>query len=154
MLRATCSQRLPTCRRRRRQAGFSLLEVLLAAAVLATGVLVVSQGFSLGTKAAALGRQYTEGVLLAQNRLAELLLEDDLDVVDSEGEFGTSALPGARWAFAAEDTETTGVVRVTVTVRWGGDWGERQVTLSALRPEFDQLPVSSESGTAAGGGGR
>ncbi len=151
MLRAIGSRHQAALCRRSRETGFSLLEVLLASVILATGVLVVSQGFSLGVRSAAVGRQYTEGVLLAQSRLAELMLEDDLDVVDSEGDFETSSLQGARWTFATEDTETTGVVRVTVTVRGGGDWGERQVTLSALRPEFDLLSVSSESSGAAGG---
>ena len=137
----------------RGQAGFSLLEVLLAAAVLAAGVLLVSQGFALGTRAAALGRQYTLATLLAQSRLAELMLEKDLGVVETEGEFEEAPLPEARWSFSTEDTETTGLLRLTVTVEWlGSGGGPRQVALSALRAEFSRLPAAS-AGAASGGGG-
>ena len=135
----------------RRHAGFSLLEVLLATAILASSVLLISQGFSLGARAAALGRQYTEAVLLGQSRLAELMLEKDLGVLETEGEFEEGSLPDARWSFSAEDTDTAGLVRLTMTVRWGGDWGERQISLSALRPEFGRLPALPEASIAAGG---
>jgi len=70
------------------------------------------------------------------------MLEDDLGVLDTEGEFEDADLPGARWSFAVEETGTAGLVLVTVTVHWGGDWGERQVSLSRLRPEFDALPTA------------
>ena len=136
---------------RRPQAGFSLLEVLLATAILASASVLVSRGFSLGARAAALGRQYTQAVLLAQSRLAELVLEKDLGVLQTEGEFEEGPLRQARWSFSAEDIDVAGLVRLTVTVRWGGDWGERQVSLSALRPEFDLLPTLTAASTATGG---
>jgi hypothetical protein len=151
--------------RRRREAGFSLLEALLAATVLATGVLVTTQGFSLGARAAALGRQYTQAALLAQSELTELMLEQNLATVEPEGEFADAPLPGARWSFTLEDTGTPGLGRLTVTVAWGGvgtgGVGERQLSLSALRPDFTVLtqtaggsttPASAGS-TASGGGG-
>lgn len=150
--------------RRRPEAGFSLLEALLAAAVLAGGVLLASQGFSLGARAAALGRQYTEATLLAQSRLAELMLEENLAAVETEGEFTDAPLPGAHWSFVTEETATAGLTRVTVTVAWGSLWGERQLTLSTLRPEFTQVtgtgggsaatPASSASSNGTGGSGR
>jgi hypothetical protein len=139
------------------------LEALLAAAVLATGVLLVSQGFSLGARAAALGRQYTQAALLAQSGLANLMLEQDLSTVQPEGEFTDSPLPGARWSFIDEETGTAGLVRLTVTVTWGGLGGERQLSLSALRPEMAELAQtvagsSTTSGSSAGlsgtGGGQ
>jgi len=135
--------------RRRREAGFSLLEALLAATVLATGVLLVSQGFSLGARLAALGRQYTQAALLAQSELTELMLEENLATVEPEGEFTDSPLAGAHWSFALEDTGTPGLVRLTVTVAWGGLWGERQLSLSALRPEFAELPQTTAGSSAA-----
>jgi len=151
----------PVTARRRREAGFSLLEALLAATVLATGVLLVSQGFSLGARAAALGRQYTQAALLAQGELTELMLEENLATVEPEGEFVDSPLAGARWSLVREDTGTAGLVRLTVTVAWGGLWGERQLSLSALRPEFAELPqttagpsaASSSAGGSTGTGG-
>ena len=151
MLRAIGSRHQAALCPRSRETGFSLLEVLLASVILATGVLVISQGFSLGARSAAVGRQYTQAVLLAQSRLVELMLEEDLGVLDTQGEFEDAALPEARWSFAVEDTDTTGLVLVTVTVRWGGDWGERQVSLSCLRPEFDALPTAQEAAVTSGG---
>ncbi len=131
---------------RRREAGFSLLEVLLAATILAGAVLVVSQGFALGARSAALGGQYTRAVLLAEARLAELMLEQELGAVETEGDFEDASLPEARWSLLLEDTETAGLLRVSVTVSWGGVWGERQVTLTELRPDFDLLPETIEGG--------
>ena len=66
MLRAIGSRHQEALCPRRRETWFSLLEVLLASVILATGVLVVSQGFSLGARSAAVGRQYTQAVVLAQ----------------------------------------------------------------------------------------
>jgi type II secretory pathway pseudopilin PulG len=148
---------------RRREAGFSLLEALLATTVLATGVLVVSQGFSLGTRAAALGRQYTQAALLAQSELTNLMLAQNLGTVEPQGEFTDSPLAGARWSFVDEETGTPGLVRLTVTVTWGGPWGERQLSLSALRPEMTELPQTaggssatpaSSTGSSQTGGGQ
>ena len=135
-----------TCRGRAGEAGFSLLEALIASAVLATGVLMVSQGFSLGARSTAVARQYTEATLLAQSQLAELMLEADLESVETEGTFEDVALPDASWELTIESTGTTGMTRVTVTVSWGGAWGGRSLSLSALRPEFGDLEttVSSE----------
>jgi hypothetical protein len=127
------------------------LEALLAATVLATGVLLASQGFSLGARAAALGRQYTQAALLAQSELTELMLEENLATVEPEGEFADAPLPGARWSFFQEDTGTAGLVRLTVTVTWGGAWGERQLSLSALRPEFTELPQTAGGSSATSG---
>jgi len=136
---------------RPREAGSSLLEVLLAASILAGGVLLVSQGFALGTKAASLSGQYTRAVLLAESKLTELLLEQDLSAAETEGDFDGTSLPEAHWASSSEDTETTGLVRLTVTVGWRGAWGERQVSVNALRAELDRLPTTTGVGSAAGG---
>jgi hypothetical protein len=92
------------------------------------------------------------------------MLEENLATVEPEGEFTDSALAGARWSFIEEETGTAGLTRVTVTVAWGSLWGERQLTLSTLRPEFTQVtgtgggsaatPASSASSSGTGGSGR
>jgi len=132
------------------QAGFSLLEALLASAVLAGGVLLASQGFSLGARSAALARQYTQATLLAQGKLGELMLEEELDTAETGGAFEDPPIPEASWELVVEDTGTTGLVRLTVTVSWGGAWGERSLSLTALRPEFGRLARTVEAVSAGG----
>ena len=116
------------------------------------GVLLVSQGFALGARAAALSRQHTLATLLARSRLAELMLEEDLGVAQTEGEFEEAPLPEARWSFDVEETDTTGLLRLTVTVEWLSGGSRRRLSLSALRPEFDRLPAGAGPSLSEGGG--
>jgi general secretion pathway protein I len=76
-----------------RQRGFTLLEVLVAFAILALSLGVLIHIFSTGLDNLALGGQYSRAILLAQSRLAALGVEEPLAAGGSSGEFGD----GYRW---------------------------------------------------------
>ncbi len=68
--------------------GFTLLEVLVAFAILTLSLGVVMQIFSTGLNNLALGDEYSRATLLAQSRLAALGIEEPLKAGDESGDFG------------------------------------------------------------------
>lgn len=71
----------------RAQAGFSLLEVLVAFAILAGSLGVLMQTLSLGMRNAGLAERYAEAASLAQSKLAEIAAEPELEPGEAEGEW-------------------------------------------------------------------
>ena len=69
------------------ESGFTLLEVLVAFAVLAVMLVPILQVFGGGLGMTQTARGYAEGVLLARSKLAELGVAKDLREGESSGEF-------------------------------------------------------------------
>ena len=67
--------------------GFSLLEVLVAFAILAVSLGVLMQIFSLGLRNVAVEEGYTRAVLLAESKLAGLGIEEPLQPGETTGSF-------------------------------------------------------------------
>ena len=79
---------------RRRDAGFTLLEVLIAFAVLAVMLVPILQVFGGGLGLTQTARGYAEGALLARSKLAEVSGSKDLQEGDTSGDFEDR---GYRW---------------------------------------------------------
>ncbi len=85
-------------------AGFTLVEVLVAVAVLAIALSAVIGAMAQQAKNAGYLRDKTLAVLVAHNRLAELQLEQELPATGrSDGEVQMS---GVEWTWRAQVTET------------------------------------------------
>lgn len=65
-------------RRRRRQNGFTLLEVLVAAVIMGIAVAGLMQGLATSTRNAARLSQYDRATLLARQKMDELLVASEL----------------------------------------------------------------------------
>lgn len=121
------------------QRGFSLLEVLVAFAILAISLGALLTFYSSGLHSVAVAREYNRAVIMAESKLAELEAQPILPVGSREGAFDDQY----RWhaeisAYPADraSTDPRGLAqtyKVTVTVSWGDVPGPRSVVLSSLR---------------------
>jgi general secretion pathway protein I len=119
---------------RSNRAGFTLLEVVVAMALLAAGIAAVSELLSGALRLSAAARDASESVIYARQRMEEALLAPNPVAGTEQGRFG----PKYRWEVATafvpqEGDEPYDEIRLQVTVRWmdGGD--EHAVELSATR---------------------
>jgi general secretion pathway protein I len=94
----------------RRESGFSLLEVMVAIAIMAISLTVIVRITSMNVRAAAHSRMITAATLLARSKLAAV--EDDvisLGFTDSDqedaGDFGDEGFPKYRWESLIERVE-------------------------------------------------
>ncbi|NCA71662.1 MAG: prepilin-type N-terminal cleavage/methylation domain-containing protein [Sphingobacteriia bacterium] len=127
-------------RLQRAQRGFSLLEVLVAFAILAISLGVLMQIFSQAARATVLSAQYSRAASLAESKLNGI---DVLDVTLAEGVLSGEPEDGMAWEIsitaltlgdefgAAEPLMRP--YRVTATVLWQDGEQARRVTLSTLR---------------------
>lgn len=123
-----------------RERGFTLLEVLVALAILSIAIVVMLQLFAQGLRLLKVAGDYQHAVLLADQKAREV--ESVREGVESgqEGEF--------RWERRAtvvpvsEDLTVLSLTpvrlfRVSVEVRWSGN---RSVEVATLRTAREQLP--------------
>jgi general secretion pathway protein I len=104
--------------------GFTLLEVMIAVAIIAIVLVAVfgsqSQSLSLANDA----KFSTTAALLAQRKMAEVEMEDSLDVSSASGDFGED-FPEYQWELNVSEVPLPGIEgleflkQVDVTVRWG-----------------------------------
>lgn len=120
-------------------AGFSLLEVLVAFAILAMSLAVILQIFSTGLRAGALSDDYSYATSLAESKLTEISAAEFLEEADEVGEFDErfrwrttiQLLPG--WEEEENQLLPLRPYQVTVEVFWAEANRERSVSLATLR---------------------
>ena len=105
---------------RPRQRAFTLVEVLVAVAVLAVAMGAIISGMARQTANAAYLREKTIALWVAHNRVTELALERSWPATGSSN--GDVEMGGVRWRWTAEVTETADpkVRRIDVGVRVDG----------------------------------
>jgi len=110
-----------------KSSGFTLLEVMIALAIIAIALVAAlgsqSQSVSLANEA----KFTTTVTLLAQRKIAELEAKDAKDLISDGGDFGED-FPGYRWQSVITDLAMEGfeeaskhVKRIGLTVSWGDD---------------------------------
>lgn len=117
-----------------RQSAFTLVEVLVAVAVLAVAMGAVISGMARQTSNAAYLREKTLALWVAHNRLTEIALEPAWPATGSSD--GDAELGGVRWRWSAsvEDTADPKVRRVDVGVRVDGRDAD-SATLSSFQTQ-------------------
>ena len=105
--------------------GFTLLEVMIALAILAIALTSLFGSQSSSLSLAIEARFNTAATLLAREKLAEYS-SGVIEAVSGEGDFG-ERFPGLTWAAEVEDANIeplhaagaeTGLKRVELTIRW------------------------------------
>jgi type II secretory pathway pseudopilin PulG len=128
--RAHGSQRLPSPR----SAGFSLLETVIASAIVIAALVGLAHLLVVAIAANERARARTVATALAQEKIEELMtaggeVADGADFIDSEGSSlggGATAPPGAafvrRWSTQPlPDHPAAALLQVSVTRAYGGD---------------------------------
>jgi general secretion pathway protein I len=147
---------------RRGERGFTLLEVIVAMALLAAGIVAISRLFIGSLRLSGGARDASAAAIYARQRMEEALLAPDPAEGVEQGAFGDRY----RWILETsfvppEEEKPYDEIRVLVTVSWTDGPDERAVDLSANRwmwKEKDEegLPVGrgrSPLAFGAGGGG-
>lgn len=97
--------------------GFTLLEVMIALAVLSGAVAILVTSFNYHLNVAARSSQDVVSTVIGLQKMEELKLEGRLSAL--EGGFG-EGFPGYAWELASEDTELKGVKRLELKVSHDG----------------------------------
>jgi len=100
---------------RNQQGGFTLLEVMIAMAILAIALLAVFQMQSQSISMATEARFTTTASLLAQSKMADVESAASLTNRTENGDFGPD-YPQYGWNLKVTDTRISGFKRVEVTV--------------------------------------
>lgn len=120
--------------RRGAEGGFTLLEVVVAMALFAAGIVAVYQLYSGALRLAAGSRDATASSIYARQRMEEALLAPDPVEGVERGTFGGRYRWEVATSIAPREEETPyDEVRVRVTVSWSDGADERAVDLSATR---------------------
>ena len=85
-----------------RYAGFTLLEVMVALAIIATALMAVLGSQSQSLSIASETKFSTTAIFLAQHKMAELEAKDPEELSADSGDFGEE-FPGYRWDLRVSD---------------------------------------------------
>jgi general secretion pathway protein I len=121
-----------------RYSGFTLLEVMIALAIIATALIAVLGSQSQSLSLASETKFSTTAIFLAQHKMAELEAEDPTGLSADSGDFGED-FPGYQWSLTVSDVASVEPENVSdylkqldLTVSWGAD-GVYQYSLRLFR---------------------
>jgi general secretion pathway protein I len=100
-----------------KQKGFTLLEVMVAMAVLSVALVLIFSQQATSISQGAEARIVTRATLLAQERMASVIAQEPLIEVEEEGETEDS-VPSFTWKQTVEESPIEGMKKVTVLVQW------------------------------------
>lgn len=116
---------------RRRQAGFTLVEMLASLAVAAIVLPIAMQGVSLALRLSAQAKHEVEAGNLARAKMSELTATGTWQTAELSGDFGTD-WPAYRWTGLLTEYDGTKLQQLDVTVTWTARGRDRAVTLTTL----------------------
>jgi len=118
--------------------GFTLIETLVAMAILSISLVVILQLFSGGLKSSRLSDNYTRAIFHAREKMEEILLDDNFTDMAMEGEFSD----GFEWkaqtirlepAQEEEPELPVDIFSIKVDVSWHEGGQEKHFEISTLK---------------------
>jgi type II secretion system protein I len=138
-------------RRRRRRAGFTLIEMIVASILLFVGVVAALEAVASATKGAGVANEITVAALLAQQHIAELEVDtSQLSGGANSGDFGEQ-YQNYHWDQNVEATDFTNLVKVTLTVSWSSGATPRTAQFVTYELLPDTTGTTGTTGAATGG---
>ncbi len=108
--------------------GFSLLEILVAVAIISAGLIFMIKGFGNNLRLSGIGEDYTTAVLLAKQKMAEIELTGNFTGIKKEGTF-EPPFQRFSWKISFFPVKNKGFVIVKVKVTFTRGFEKREVTL-------------------------
>jgi len=108
--------------------GFTLLEVMIAMAILALSLVVIfshqATSIDLGNEA----RIVTKATFLAQEKMVELIAQESLEVERSADEV-KEGWPVFKWETEVDESDQEGLKKVSVLLKWKEGGRERDLRI-------------------------
>jgi len=117
--------------------GFTLVEMLATFVLIIFIIPAVMKGLSIATNVSSDMVLKYDAIMLAENRLTEILLEEEWKSSSQSGDFGEMH-PEFRWKMTSDDWTEPSLKQVTVEVLWERNGCEKFVELSTLVYEKDE----------------
>ena len=133
--------------------GFTLIETVIALAILSLALPTLLRSFTEAAKGQALAENRTTALYLLKFRMAAIEAEGYPDIGEEDGEFGENSR--FRWHSDVQDVESEeieGLRLVTVSVTWQERGKERLISTSTYLADR-QMPQQEGQGEQQGGGG-
>ncbi|MCG6944695.1 MAG: type II secretion system minor pseudopilin GspI [Deltaproteobacteria bacterium] len=111
--------------------GFTLLEVLVAVAILAIAMVAILKANVQNLDSLTKSREMTTASLLASSKLAEIEAAGVANWSESQGDFGED-YPEFTWQVETTSTEVDGLERITVIVQRSEGVAGREVSIEEL----------------------
>ena len=118
-------------RRKTRARGFTLLEVLVAVAILAIAMVAILKANVQSLDKLTRSRETNTASLLAASKLAEVEAAGAANWRELQGDFGED-YPDYTWEVETSSTEVEGLIRVAVSVQRAGAASGSQVRIEEL----------------------
>lgn len=134
------------------RSGFTLLEVILALAILAGAIAVLGEVSSLGMRNARLALETTHAQLLCESKMAEIVAGVESLETQENVPLGTvdDNSTESDWLYSVEinSTDLTGLVEVRVTVTKDQSAEQHPASFSLVRWMLDPDTTSAEDSTS------
>ncbi len=117
--------------RRRREQGYSLVELVAALTIFSLGVVSALNLFTTCLRSTSASKGYTHAVLLAQGKMEETLADGTQYAGTDSGDFGDDHSAHS-WEMEILDTEQMGLMEVRLVVTWMERGREKEYALTTL----------------------